>query len=194
LVTNSTELTASVDRFSRVAEQLPRQLSAEREAIVKDLQSQEKQLTPLVNDVRQTLLAGSQMSTSLNTTLITFDSLMKRFGVGDTNAVVPPDTNSPPFNILDYAQTATQLGAAAQRLTELMRTLDQTMGSTNLAKLSTEAAPAIQSAQSAGKEVVDYAFRRIVWLIVIGCVCVLLTVWIGRMTRARPVNSERDSK
>ena len=55
LVTNSTEISASVERFSRVAEQLPRQVSTEREEILKALQSQEKNLTPLVNEVRQTL-------------------------------------------------------------------------------------------------------------------------------------------
>ena len=60
LVTNSTEISASVERFSRVAEQLPRQVSKEREEILKALQSQEKNLTPLVGEVRQTLTAGSQ--------------------------------------------------------------------------------------------------------------------------------------
>jgi hypothetical protein len=61
------------------------ELRAAIEAIVKDLQSQEKQLTPLVDQVRQTLSAGTQMSTSLNTTIATFDGLMKRFGVGETS-------------------------------------------------------------------------------------------------------------
>jgi len=46
------------------------------------------------------------MSTSLNTTLITFDALMKRCGVGETNNAAPPDTNSPPVsknNMTAYA-------------------------------------------------------------------------------------------
>lgn len=106
----------------------------------------------------------------------------------------PPSTNAEPFRILDYAETATRLEATARQLTELLRSADQTMGSTNLARLSTEAAPVIQSAQSAGKDVVDYAFRRLIWLIVIGCACVLLTVWAARMGRARPANSEGNSR
>ena len=89
LITNSTQITASVDRFARVAEQLPQQLNTEREEILKAFQSQEKNLTPLVNELHQTLIAGSQMSTSLNTTLTTFDALMKRFGVGETNQCQP---------------------------------------------------------------------------------------------------------
>ncbi len=42
LVTNSTQLTASVERFAAVAEKLPDQVSAERAEIFKTLQSQEK--------------------------------------------------------------------------------------------------------------------------------------------------------
>jgi hypothetical protein len=59
LVSNSTQIAASVERFTALAEKLPGQVSAEREAIAKDLQTQEKQLTPLVDQVRQTLAAGA---------------------------------------------------------------------------------------------------------------------------------------
>ena len=139
LITNSTRIASAVDRFATVAEKLPEQLSAEREQILKALESQEKTLTPLVDDMRQTLTAGTQMSTSLNTTLTTFDALMKRFGVGETNNAGPPDTNSAPFNILDYARTAAQLEATARQLTELLDRFDQTIASTNLTQLSTQA-------------------------------------------------------
>ena len=44
--------------------------------------------------MRETLTAGTAMSTSLNTTLTTFTTLMQRFGVGETNNASPPDTNS----------------------------------------------------------------------------------------------------
>jgi len=63
----------------------------------------------------------------LNTTLQTFDRLMQRFGVGETNNAGPEATNSTPFQILDYAQTATQVEAMARQLTELIVTLDRTV-------------------------------------------------------------------
>ena len=48
---------------------------------------------------------GTAMSTSLNTTLTTLDTLMKRFGVGETNKPSsPPATNAEPFRIQDYTQ------------------------------------------------------------------------------------------
>ena len=160
LVTNSTQVTASLERFANLAEKLPAQIRAEREAIVRDLQTQEKQLTPMVDQVRQTLAEGTQMSTSLNTTLVTFDGLMKRLGVGDTNQAGAAGADSPPFQILDYAQTATRMESMARQLTELVRTLNQSLDNPNLARLSAQVAPAVQQAQAGGKEIVDYAFRK----------------------------------
>ena len=62
------------------------------------------------------------MSTSLNTTFTTFDTVMQRLGVGETNSAGPPDTNSQPFRIQDYTRSAAQLEATAQRLTEMLVT------------------------------------------------------------------------
>jgi hypothetical protein len=180
LITNSTRIASAVDRFATVAEKLPEQLSAEREQILKALESQEKTLTPLVDNMRQTLTAGTQMSTSLNTTLTTFDVLMKRFGVGETNNAGPPDTNAEPFHILDYARTAAQLEVTARQLTELLDRFDQTIASTNLTQLSTRA-------ESGGKQVVDYAFWRAVLFVVI----VLLAFLIYRFVSARLLSGQR---
>jgi cytochrome c556 len=174
VVSNSTQIAASVERFAAVAEKLPNQVSTEREEIPKALQSQEK-------DAASLMTAGTQMSDSLNTTLTTFDALMKRFGVGETNNAGPPATNSRPFNIQDYTATAAQLAVTAQQLTELLVTLDQTLGSTNLAKLSAQIGPVVQQAQTDGKEVVDYAFWKGILLVVI----VLLAALIYRFLVTR---------
>ena len=178
LVTNSTQIAASVDRFSHLAEQLPGQVSAERAEILKALQAQEQQLAPLVDEVHQTLAAGAQMSTSLNTTLTTFDGLMKRFGVGETNRSGPPATNAEPFRIQDYGQTATRLEAAARQLTTLLVTLNQTIESTNLVNLSAQVGPVVQQAQSSGKDIVDHAFLKAMLLVVVIFLAALLYRWL----------------
>jgi hypothetical protein len=187
LVTNSTEIAASVERFAAVAEKLPGQLGTEREEILKALQAQESKLTPLVSEVRQTLTAGSQMSTSLNTTLTTFDALMKRFGVGETNNASPPSTNAEPFRIQNYGQTAVQLEGAARQLTELLKTLDQILDSTNLASLAAKVSPAVQQAQTSGKEIVDYAFWKGSLLVAM----LLLAALIYRFLSARLTSTPR---
>jgi hypothetical protein len=119
------------------------------------------------------------MSTSLNTTLTTFDAVMKRFGVGETNNASPPSTNAEPFRIQDYGQTAMKLEAAARQLTELLITLDRTIGSTNLLQLSAQVAPAVQQAQTGGKEIVNYAFWKGMLLVVIALVAALIYRFLG---------------
>ncbi len=191
LVTNSTQIAASVDRFATVAERLPGQVTAEREEILKALQSQEKNLTPLVNEVRATLSAGTQLSASLNTTLTTLDVVMEHFGVGETDKAGPPKPKAEPFRIQDYMQTAAQLEAAARQLTELLVTLDRTIGSTNLTQLSAQVAPVVQQARSGGKEVVDYAFWKSVLLVAIALLAALIYRFLtARLTSVKPSQSQ----
>ena len=166
-VSNSTQIAMSVERFAAVAEKLPDQFSNERAEILKALQSQEK-------DVSALLTNGTQMSESLNTTLTTFDALMKRFGVGETNNAAPAATNTEPFRIQDYTAMAAQLDATAQRLTELLVTLDRTLGSSNLLQLTAQAAPVVQSAKAGGKEIVAYAFWKGVLLVGVGLLAALI--------------------
>ncbi len=167
LISNSTQLSGSVERFAFVAEQLPKQLSTEREEIVKALQTQEKDLASLMGQ-------GTQFSASLNTTFTTFDALMKRFGVGEPKSGEPPPANAVPFRIQDYTQSAAQIEATAGRLTELLGMLDRTMGSSNLAQFSAQVGPVVQQAQAGGKEVVDYAFWKGILLVVIVLVAALI--------------------
>ena len=167
LISNSTQLSVSVERFARVAEQLPEQLSTEREEIVKALQTQEKDIASLMGQ-------GTQFSTSLNTTFTTFDALMQRFGVGEPKSGEPPPANAVPFRIQDYTQSAAQIEATAGRLTELLGMLNRTMGSSNLAQFSAQVGPVVQQAQAGGKEVVDYAFWKGILLVVIVLVAALI--------------------
>jgi hypothetical protein len=167
LISNSTQLSGSVERFARVAEQLPEQLSTEREEIVKALQTQEKDIASLMGQ-------GTQFSASLNTTFTTLDALMKRFGVGEPKSGEPPPANAVPFRIQDYTQSAAQIEATAGRLTELLGMLDRTMGSSNLAQFSVQFGPVVQQAQAGGKEVVDYAFWKGILLVVIVLVAALI--------------------
>ncbi|MBC8011184.1 MAG: hypothetical protein H7067_13935 [Burkholderiales bacterium] len=177
LVTNTTTLTASVDRVSRVAEELPAQVDMQREKIMEALDAQAKQLTPLVAEVRQTLGTGRDMSNSLNTTLVTLDALMKRFGVGEPEAAAPPGPPAPPsepFRIQDYTVMAAQLEKTSRQLTELLAAVNQTVGPDNLARLSEQVAPAVKTAQAGGKDVVDYAFWKAVQLVGVILLAVLL--------------------
>jgi hypothetical protein len=155
-IASATQISAAVTRLAAFAERLPAQISAERREVLLALEAQEAKLTPLVNEVRQTLAAGGQMSVSLNTTLTTFDALMKRFGVGEPGAATAA-TNAEPFRIQDYGEAAARFEATARELTGLLVTLDKTLGSTNLLQLSAQVSPAVQQAQTRARDLVDYA-------------------------------------
>ena len=173
VVSNSTSVASSAERFADIAEKLPERL-----------ESQEKSLTPLVTNVRQTLATGTEMSGSLKTTFETFDTVLKRLGVGETNR--PRNTNAVPFRVLDYEETAAQLEVTAQQLTELLVKFDQTLGSSNITQLTAQVRPAVELAQSSGKQVVDYAFWRSVLLVAIVLVAALVYRFIaGRLAPVR---------
>lgn len=99
---------------------------------------------------------------------------MKRFGVGEPKSGEPPQANAVPFRIQDYTESAAQIEATTERLTELFGMLDRTMGSFDLAQFSAQVGPVVQQVQAGGKEVVDYAFWKGILLIVIVLVAALI--------------------
>ena len=175
-----TNALTSVDRLSRAAEsasqtaaELPDRITAERKAILDALETQEGKLRNLSAEVSQTLSAGERMSTSLNTTLTTFDALMKRFGVGQPNTS-PPDTNSAPFNILDYAKTADQVGTMAQHLDVLIKDASGTMDTPALDKRIAQLNALSGKARADAKSVVNHAFVLVAALILLTFVCAFI--------------------
>ena len=187
--TNVTQIASAVDRFSRTAEQLPQQVSAEREAIVKALEAQESALTPMLGEANQALTAGTQMAESLNTTLATFSDVLRRLGVGEPDLDATSKTNAQPFRILDYEMTARSLEASAKQLTELLRTFDQTLGANSRSQLAAQLVPVVQQAQTGGKDFVDYVYRKGVLFVAVALLAALLyrvlALWLTRAARSK---------
>ena len=172
--TNITQIAASVESLSRTAEQLPKQVSAEREQLVKALEAQESALAPVLAEARQTVSAAAQLSASLNTTLNTFDGVLKRLGVDATQTATPPETNAAPFRVLDYAETAQRLEGAAKQLTAMLQTFDQTLGANSRSKLAEQLSPVVLQTQASGQELADYAFRKGLLLVAAALLAALL--------------------
>jgi hypothetical protein len=166
-------LSHAMESISQSAADLPDRITTERNAILDALETKEGKLRELSAEVTRTLVAGEKMSTSLNTTLVTFDALMKRFGVGEP-ATSPPDTNSPPFNILDYAQTAEQITLAAQQLDQLIQEAGRTLDSPALDKRIENLNALANTAKADAKSVLNHAFLLGAGLIVLGFACALV--------------------
>ena len=182
--TNVVDIAASVDRFTRAAERLPQQIGSEREAILKALESQERDLLPVLGEARQALAAGTQTAAELNTALLAFDGVLKRLGVGEPDDDAGDKRPSEPFRIQDYGQVANQLETAAKQLTELLQTFDQTLGQNSREALAAQVGPVVEQARAGGKELADDVFRKALLLVLAVLLAALiyrvLSVWIGR--------------
>lgn len=166
MIANTERIGTAVEAVSRTAEQLPERISAERKAILEALNEQEGKLRELSAEVTRTLAAGQQMSTSLNTTITTFDGLMKRFGVGEPSAT-PPDTNSPAFNILDYGRAAEQIGTMAQQVDALLKNAAGTLDAPAVDKRIAQLGALSGQARTDAKSVLNHAFLLLAGLVLL---------------------------
>jgi hypothetical protein len=163
-------LTRSAERFAAVAEALPGTISAEREALVAELNatlsSQAATLRPLLVEMRGTLEAGSAAAASIDQATRSIDALVARFAKKPGE----PDTGKP-FDVNEYTQAAAEIAKAAEQL-------DQVIGS--VGTQAPQLGAALDSGAAQGRSLVDYFFVRVAWLIGLLCLGLLATLLIYR--------------
>lgn len=170
MVANAGQIAASAERITKVTEQLPDKISKEREAILKALNEQEKEVATVLH-------AGTTLSDSLRETVKATDVLMKRLGVGEAP---PPDKKpSEPVKISEVTEAIVRLEATSKQLTELVKSVHGTLDSVDAAKISSQVTPVIQQAQAGGKDVVDYAFGRALMFVAAVVIAALLYRFIS---------------
>lgn len=163
-------LTASAATFASAAQALPGTISAEREALIaqlnETLQAQTATLRPLLVDMRGTLEAGSAAAESVDRATRSIDALVARFAKQPGE----PDGGRP-FDVNEYTQAAAEIARAAAEL-------DRVIGSagTQAPRLGA----ALEAGAVQGRSLVDYLFVRVAWLIALLCVGLLATLLIYR--------------
>jgi hypothetical protein len=177
LLEQTSSLSSSAARFAAVAEALPGTFSAEREALIRQLNdvlnTQAATLQPMLVDLRNALEAGNATATSVDQAARSIDALVARFAKPPGDAA--RDTGRP-FDINDYARAAEEISRAAA---ELQRLLDS-MG-TQAPKLDT----ALDASFSKGQALADYLFVRAAWLIALLCAGLLATLLLYRWLAPR---------
>jgi hypothetical protein len=144
-------LPALVDEQRKAAiEQLLAGVAAERAAILRELDSREATIRGLLGETRQTLEAGTAMSTSLDATIKSLDAFVHYVSPPESKTA-PSGPPSKPFNVLDYGKSATEVGGMARDLTALLGSVDKSVPA--IARASQEAGENL-------KRVVDRAFWR----------------------------------
>lgn len=138
----------SMDRTSRVVEELPNKLSEEREAMTRQLEESTKEANSLLAEYRKAVtdtnaLVQSAQSIADSSERIalqlekTSDSLGETLGVVERITARPegappphPNATEPEtFKIEDYAAAAAQLEKTAEKLNELVRSVDSLVAS-----------------------------------------------------------------
>ncbi|HEX3357341.1 MAG TPA: hypothetical protein VHS31_10260 [Tepidisphaeraceae bacterium] len=178
-------------------DQLPNDITAQREALFKDLDQHQPMLTDLiehsrgaVNDINatvkstdETLQHMKETSDSLRQTLQQWDLMRTKY------TSEPPSTEpSRPFDITEYDRTAQSLDRTAKSLNELLKSSDALMGSAQLTErvnqVDSLAQARIQQAISESKGMVGFTFTQMVFLCAIffGFLTVysVLSGWIRR--------------
>jgi hypothetical protein len=130
LRTSTIEAAGALNRAAGAVQELPSLVRSERQEILKALTLHESSLTNLAAHTTTTIQAGQVMMESVNTTLKMFRELQQETQKQKTGRAAET------FRIQEYTEAAKQVDLAAQKLTELLRSLDQTLGSTNIASLN----------------------------------------------------------
>ena len=168
-------LTASAARFAAVTEALPGTISAEREALIRQLNDtlnmQAATLRPLLVEMRGTLEAGSAAAASVDQATRSIDALVARF------AKKPGEPRSGrPFDVTEYTQAAAEIARAAT-------VLDQLTGS--VGTQAPQLGAALDAGAAKGRSLVDYFFVRVAWLIALLCLGFLATLLLYRKLTPR---------
>lgn len=192
LLADVNDVAGSTKTFARTAEGLPKLVNEQREAainqifagiasertnLIAELSSQEAKLNTLLPQVRETLIAGGDMARSLDATVKSLDAFVRYVSPPETNTVSPAaDTNSQPFNVLDYGTAATKVGAMAKELNALLASVDQSLP---------QFIKAGQQAAADAKGVVNHAFKLgVVLILVLGIVTIFVVQVCRRWGRA----------
>jgi hypothetical protein len=192
------QLLADADRVSKTAEQLPKLandqrtaaiqqlldgLAAERTNLLASLGAEETKLRELLAETRGTLQTGKEMANSVNAAIQSLDAFIHYVSPPNTNLVTVVDTNSRPFDILDYGTAATQIGTMAKDLGALLAAVNQT--APEIARLSRET-------EAGAARTVDRAFWRGLVLIVMLLVGAVLAGLAYRLLAHKLTRRRRD--
>jgi hypothetical protein len=166
LLSNADQMSEAADRFSRTTERLPEFISSERRQVVNAMSAQQPGLTQLAAQTEKALGAGKALSDASTITLKSFQDVVRQLQAR------PPKPDAEPFRISDYTTAAAQFTVTAQDLIRLLQTLDQTLAPGKLDVLSAQ----LDSLTRQTKELVDYAFRRTLFLglILIASACAMV--------------------
>ena len=158
-LTNIDRLSLAAEAIGTLSNRAPDIIASERQAIISQLtaalHTEQDRLQPLLVSLRDVLNAGTQTSQSLTGTVTALDAFVARFQP-DRPQPADPTTPKRPFDITEYAATARDLAAAAERVQSLLAQLD-------------ESSKGVESVTRVARQevngIIDHAFRLALLLV-----------------------------
>ncbi len=148
-------------------------IADERKAFMDDLQAEEDRLRGALADLKLTIDAGTELSSSLDITVASLDKFVAQFESD------PDEPRGEPFDINDYRQTAIELTQAARQLDELVASVDQLLVTARPGEDESSFMAAIEVAETSGARLIDVAFKRALVIVaaLVGGSVVVVLVW-----------------
>jgi hypothetical protein len=186
MLANMNQFAATAAAVSQTSQQLPQIINDQRQAAIQqifdNLKAQQNEANGLMTNTRLTLNSASMAASNINTAILSLTAFVQ-FVTPTNSSSEPAGTNSsPPFNILDYGTTASQIAAMATNVNNLLATANQSLPQIeNISEKMSDNADAV----------VHHAFMLGLVLIIILLAGSVVAALVYRVLANKLVGSER---
>ena len=174
-----------VHRLTDQAEQLPKDIAGERQAILAALDDRMTRADATVTNMRAAMSEANGLVTSLGPTskslnemLKTADALVARFDRPDRRPATQP---SRPFDIREYGEAVKELAVTAGKMNDLLKSSNELLGSSEwdrrIQQVSQSADGRMKMAAERSQLLVDDFFWRT--YVALGVFCAILILGLG---------------
>ena len=179
MVDSTSVLASSGDRISQTFQEIPGLIRSEREQLFKSIKSEKQGILDVGKQYDQTFSEGSKMAESIDKALKTYSDLLKQM---DESAKT---SNSEPFRIQDWTETAIQISNATQQLDGLLTRLPQTLDADNQSKMVQQIEAMSKQVKAEGESMLKYVFVLGTLFVAVSCLLLLATGLLYRALSAK---------
>lgn len=159
-------------------EQINQSLNLQRQAALNDLDNAQSKFQGTLKDYREAATATNSLADKLTVTIQAADKLAARFA--PENAGAAPAEKKDGDTLKDFSAVAERTGNAADRLTQLAQSINQLLASPALTERSSGLQRVMQEVQGSSKELVDYAFWRLLIVVLVAPFAVVAAMLLYR--------------
>ncbi len=183
LLANAETFTQSAEQAGRTLSDLPLTIEREREALLDALDERQQSLGALATDLRATIEAATALSESMQVTIASADAFQSRLDA-DRDDAEP----SQPLDIHELRATINDATTTVREMNELVQSVQSLLAPDNRPAGQSPIADATGSVKSDVQAMIDRAFVRGLWLLVVLFFGIIVTWTICRLitNRLRP--------